>query len=105
MTIEIGKNIKQSEGFSAFVPAPYPPAGLFDIPTSILIKAAEADRLIGKLDGITHTLPDLEFFLHMFVAKDATSSSQIEGTMATMVDAIELQAGIATKETDARPKA
>lgn len=101
MKIEIGKNIKQPEGFSAFVPAPYPPAGLFDIPTSTLIKAAEADRLIGKLDGITHTLPDLEFFLHMFVAKDATSSSQIEGTMATMVDAIELQAGIATKETDA----
>jgi Fic family protein len=101
MAIEIGKNIKQREGFSAFVPNPFPPNGIFDLSTKILIKAAEADRLIGKLDGITHTLPDLEFFLHMFVAKDATSSSQIEGTMATIVDAIELEAGIAKKETDA----
>jgi Fic family protein len=101
MAIEIGKNIKQREGFSAFVLNPFPPNGIFDLSTKILIKAAEADRLIGKLDGITHTLPDLEFFLHMFVAKDATSSSQIEGTMATIVDAIELEAGIAKKETDA----
>lgn len=101
MAIEIGKNIKQREGFFAFVPNPFPPNGIFDLSTKILIKAAEADRLIGKLDGITHTLPDLEFFLHMFVAKDATSSSQIEGTMATIVDAIELEAGIAKKETDA----
>ncbi|PIW22346.1 MAG: cell filamentation protein Fic, partial [Candidatus Aquicultor secundus] len=53
----------------------------------ILIKSAEADRLIGKLDGITHTLPDVDFFLYMFVAKDATSSAQIEGTKATIVDA------------------
>ena len=99
--IEIGKNVRQKEGFSAFVPNPFPPKGLFELSTEILIKAAEADRLVGKLDGITHTLPDLEFFLHMFVTKDATSSSQIEGTRATIVDAIELEAGVATKETDA----
>ncbi len=99
--IEIGKNVRQKEGFSAFVPNPFPPKGLFELSTELLIKAAEADRLVGKLDGITHTLPDLEFFLHMFVTKDATSSSQIEGTRATIVDAIELEAGVATKETDA----
>lgn len=101
MKIEIGKNIKQKEGFSVFIPNSFPPNGLFDLSTEILIKAAEADRLMGKLDGITHTLPDLEFFLQMFVAKDAASSSQIEGTMATMIDAIELDAGVATKQTDA----
>ncbi|MEK7564473.1 MAG: Fic/DOC family N-terminal domain-containing protein [Patescibacteria group bacterium] len=101
MNIEIGKNIKQKEGFYAFIPNKFPPQGIFNISTELLIKAAEADRLIGKLDGITHTLPDLEFFLQMFVAKDAASSSQIEGTMATIVDAIELQAGVATKVTDA----
>ena len=101
MTIEIGKNIRQKEGFSAFIPNQFPPKGIFDLSTKILIKAAEADRLIGKLDGITHTLPDLEFFLNMFVVKDAASSAQIEGTMATIVDAIELDAGVATKETDA----
>lgn len=101
MKIEIGRHIKQSTGFSAFVPNPFPPKGLFDLSTNILIKAAEADRLIGKLDGITHTLPDVNFFLRMFVAKDASASSQIEGTKASMVEAIEKEAGVASKETDA----
>ncbi len=101
MKIEIGKNIKQKEDFSAFIPSPFPPKGLFDFPQTILLKTAEADRLVGKLDGITHTLPDVDFFLSMFVAKDAASSAQIEGTKATIVDAIERGAGVATKETDA----
>lgn len=101
MKIEIGKDIKQKEGYAAFVPAPFPPKDIFELPQSILIKAAEADRLVGKLDGITHTLPDVEFFLSMFVAKDAESSAQIEGTKATIVDAIEMRGGVAMKETDA----
>lgn len=101
MKIEIGKDIKQKEGYAAFVPVPFPPKGIFELPQSVLIKAAEADRLVGKLDGITHTLPDVEFFLSMFVAKDAESSAQIEGTKATIVDAIEMKGGVAMKETDA----
>ena len=101
MTIQTGKKVKQKDGYTAFVPNSFPPTGIFDIPIDILIKAAEADRLIGKLDGITNTLPDLEFFLHMFVTKDATSSSQIEGTKATIIDAIELDAGLLTRVTDA----
>lgn len=48
-------------------------------------------RLIGKLDGIAQLLPDKDFFLQMFVRKEATSSSQIEGTMATLMDAIEAE--------------
>jgi Fic family protein len=101
MKAEIGKNIKQKEGFSAFIPNSFPPKGIFDISHPILIKAAEADRLVGKLDGITHTLPDVDFFLSMFVAKDAESSAQIEGTKATIIDAMEEKAGVAAKQTDA----
>lgn len=101
MNTEIGKKIKQKGGFLALVPNPFPSKELFDIPQSILLKTAEADRLVGKLDGITHTLPDVDFFLRMFVAKDATSSAQIEGTRATIVDAIEKDVGVASDETDA----
>jgi len=101
MQVEIGKNTKQAEGFSAFVLNPFPPKGIFDFPQDIYLKTAKADRLVGKLDGITHTLPDVEFFLSMFVRKDAASSAQIEGTKATIVDALEKEAGVATKETDA----
>ena len=101
MNIEIGKKITQKEGFLAFIPNPFPQKKLFEIPQNILLKTAEADRLVGKLDGITHTLPDVDFFLRMFIAKDAESSAQIEGTRATIVDAIEKDAGIASRETDA----
>ncbi len=47
--------------------------------------------MLGKLDGVAKRLPDLDFFLLMYVRKDAASSSQIEGTQATMVDAIEAE--------------
>lgn len=101
MKVEIGKNIAQTGGFSAFVPHTFPPKGLFSFSQDLFLKAAEADRLVGKLDGITHTLPYVDFFLSMFVRKDAASSAQIEGTQATIVDALEKEAGVATKETDA----
>ncbi|MDP2210849.1 MAG: Fic family protein [Candidatus Aquicultor sp.] len=101
MKIEIGRYQQQKEDYSAFVPGAFPPKGIFDYAQETLIKAAEAGHLIGKLDGITHMLPDVDFFLYMFVAKDATSSAQIEGTKATIVDAIEMDAGIATQQTDA----
>jgi len=39
-------------------------------------------------------LPDSNFFLLMYLRKDAASSSQIEGTRATMIDAIEAEAKI-----------
>ena len=37
------------------------------------IKLGEAMRLIGKLDGISQLLPDKDFFLLMFVRKEAAS--------------------------------
>lgn len=58
-------------------------------PSAIQQKHAEAMRLLGKLDGITALLPDRDYFLEMFVRKDASSSSQIEGTQASISDAIE----------------
>lgn len=88
-TIKIGANIQQIEGFKAFIPYPFPPKGGFDFDAKTLKNSNEATRLLGKLDGITKLLPDSDFFLLMYLRKDAASSSQIEGTRATMIDAIE----------------
>lgn len=90
-SIQIGVNMEQKEGFKAFIPHTFPPKDGFDFDPKILKKNNEATRLLGKLDGITKLLPDADFFLLMYLRKDATSSSQIEGTMATMVDAIEAE--------------
>jgi len=101
MKLEICKKIRQPKGFSASIPNPFPVKGIFDVPQNLMNKAAEAERLIGKLDGITQILPNIEFFLKMYSLKDATSSAQIEGTRATMADAIEMEAGIDGEQDDA----
>ncbi len=101
MNVKICTQIQQPNGFQASVPEPFPPKNIFDLPQEMQIKSAEAERLIGKLDGITQTLPDIEFFLKMFELKDATSSAQIEGTKATIIDALEMKANINETETDA----
>ena len=101
MKLDICRKIKQSSGFVASIPNPFPVKGIFNVSQELMNKAAETERLIGKLDGITQILPNIEFFLKMYSLKDATSSAQIEGTRATMVDAIELEAGIDGEQNDA----
>jgi len=98
-SIKIGTNIQQIEGFKAFVPHPFPPKGGFDFDAKMLKNNNEATRLLGKLDGITKLLPDSDFFLLMYLRKDAASSSQIEGTRATMIDAIEAGVKVESKKS------
>jgi Fic family protein len=90
--IKIGGFQKQPQGFKAFIPYPFPPKGGLIFSDKINKKNDKAIRLLGKLDGITELLPDKNFFLFMYIRKDAASSSRIEGTKATMIDAIEAEA-------------
>jgi Fic family protein len=94
---EIGILRNQPGGYKAFVPNSFPPDGGFEFTSALLMKNNEATRLLGKLDGITKLLPDLDFFLLMYLRKDAAASSQIEGTMATMVDSIEAEVSKSSK--------
>lgn len=87
----IGSYIEQATGYIAFIPNDFPPDSSFLLDGKVIKKASDATRLLGKLDGITKLLPDNDFFLLMYLRKDAASSSQIEGTMATMVDVIEAE--------------
>lgn len=91
MDIQLGTLRAQAGGFLAFIPNQFPPREGFAFNAKLLKKNNEATRLLGKLDGITKLLPDQDFFLLMYLRKDATASSQIEGTMATMIDAIEAE--------------
>jgi Fic family protein len=96
----IGQQIKQKNGYNAFELFKFPPIEGFEFEESILRKNNNATRLLGKLDGITKLLPDSDFFLSMYLRKDATSSSQIEGTKATMIHAIEADSNINTDIPD-----
>jgi Fic family protein len=88
----IGKYVNQSTGYKSFLPEPFPPVNLGVFDGLLTQKINEATRIIGKLDGSTLLLPDMDFFIAMYIRKDATNSNQIEGTRATFIDAIEYEA-------------
>ncbi|APV43819.1 Fic family protein [Dehalogenimonas formicexedens] len=93
----IGELKSQPKGFKVFIPHPFPPLSGFDLGPLVARKNEEASRLIGKLDYATKSLPDMDYFLLMYLRKDAASSSQIEGTQATMEDAIEAEVQMSSK--------
>ena len=47
---------------------------------------SKADRALGRLDGVTSTLPNPDLFVGMYVRQEAVLSSQIEGTQSTLED-------------------
>lgn len=49
----------------------------------------KAYLLLGRLDGMAITLPDVDLFVSMYVQKEAVISSQIEGTQASLVDVLQ----------------
>ncbi|MFW5853176.1 MAG: Fic family protein [Patescibacteria group bacterium] len=96
--MKLGNFIQQKDGqwgvYKAFIPTPFPPKGGFNFSPELIKQDSKAQHFVSKLDGITQLLPDVDFFIFMYILKDAASSSQIEGTGATMIDALEAEANI-----------
>lgn len=92
-----GKYVRQPEGHDAFIPTAFPPTDL-DIDDDLLLELGVADRALARLDGAASVLPSVEHFIMMYIFVEATSSSQIEGTQATLVEALEADAASATSD-------
>ena len=73
------------ETVNAFLPRPLPPSPKLDF-EPIYPLMAEAERALGRLDGLSSTLPHTPLFLYMYVKKEAVLSSQIEGTQSSLSD-------------------
>lgn len=74
-TIVIRKYKKQKENYRAFILNPFLPKEGFDFSNGVIKKYNEAIRLLGKVDGITQLLPNINFFIFMHIRKDAADYS------------------------------
>ncbi|MBI3309632.1 MAG: Fic family protein [Candidatus Melainabacteria bacterium] len=89
---KIGTFIQQKEGYKAFIPEPFPPKDLIKWDNNLISLLSQADMAIGKLNAINELVPDVDFFILMYIKKEAAISSQIEGTQATLIDLIKAEA-------------
>jgi Fic family protein len=87
-----GRWIQQPTGYKAFVPAPLPPRPPVKFSAELTRLLSDADRAIGRLDGISAILPNPNLFIAMYVRQEAVLSSQIEGTQSTLEDVLAFEA-------------
>jgi len=72
-----GRFVRQPAGCPAFIPAPLPPSPPVVLDGEIVALLSRADLALGRLDGIVKVVPDPDFFVAMYVRREAVLSSQI----------------------------
>ena len=53
---------------------------------------SQTDRALARLDMTAEIVSDPDLFVSMYVRREAVLSSQIEGTQASLMDALEYEA-------------
>jgi Fic family protein len=92
-TGEYDVNSVAGEEVSAFVPYPLPPTSpplVLDTELGALLTRAQQSIHLLELAG--DLVPSVEWFIYAFVRKEAVLSAQIEGTQATLMDLLEVEA-------------
>ena len=90
-----GSYVSQIGGYKAFVPKPLPPDPSIQLDGEMILLLSQADMALGRLDGMSTTLPNVDLFVAMYVNKEAVLSSQIEGTQASLIDVLAFEADAA----------
>ena len=78
------------ESYQAYLPATLPPDPPLALDTGLLQHMDQANRALGRLDGISRVWPNSSHFLnqllYQYIRKEAVLSSQIEGTQSSLSD-------------------
>lgn len=74
------------ESYKAFIPNDLPPNPPLVLDRELNDLLEQANRALGRLDGIAMLLPDVALFLYFYVRKEAVLSSQIEGAQSSLSD-------------------
>jgi Fic family protein len=84
----IGRYVTSSFGgevVRAYLPVPLPPDPPVNL-SGLQLLVEQANQSLGRLDGLSSLLPDLDLFIYGYVRKEAVLSSQIEGTQSSLSD-------------------
>jgi Fic family protein len=92
---KIGVFKQQIGEYKAFMPATFPAKNIVEWNNALINLLSDADRAIGRLNAIDQLVPDVDFFIFMYVRKEAALSSQIEGTQATLLDLVKAEVKLA----------
>jgi len=102
MTLEdfrSGTVVRQPTGYRSFIPELINgPLTWSDPGINTLLE--QATLQLGALNSFSRFVPDIDLFIRMHVAKEATESSRIEGTQTNIEDAFIGQADVAPEHRD-----
>lgn len=85
--------------YQSFLPSTVNHPWVIDDP-ALLELHSQADRALGELNAFSQLVPNVDFFIQMYVAREATYSSRIEGTQTNVEDAFKQADDVAPEQRD-----